>query len=164
VIHLGAQPEREVGVPVDAQRLGGVLDPPWPGRDGQIGQDGDLLVRQVVDDRQASSPLVAGGRQLGSSAIRPSPSPGTQAPTATRPTARRHSRLFPAAGPRGDPLGDLSVRCRVRTVSRAECHPLGVERRAESEASPRLARLRDRDGCSPRDAARKAFRAAGVRC
>ena len=73
-------------MPVDAQRLGGVLDQSRPqvqpvgdqrfhethrrpperacseltGRDGQIGQDGDLLVRQVVDDRQASSPSVAG--------------------------------------------------------------------------------------------------------
>jgi hypothetical protein len=86
VIHLGAQPARDVGMPVDAQRLGGVLDQPRPqdqpvgdqrfhethrrppgracseltGRDGRIGQDGDLLVRQVVDDRQASSPSVAG--------------------------------------------------------------------------------------------------------
>jgi hypothetical protein len=85
VIHLGAQPARDVGMPVDAQRLGGVLDQPRPqdqpvgdqrfhethrrppgracsdltGR-GKIGQDGDLLMRQVVDDRQASSPSVAG--------------------------------------------------------------------------------------------------------
>jgi hypothetical protein len=34
------------------------------GRDGQIGQDGDLLVRQVVDERQTPPPSVAGRTRL----------------------------------------------------------------------------------------------------
>ncbi len=74
----------------------------------------------------------------------------TQAPTATRATARRCGRLFPAAGPRGDPLGDPRVRCRcAHGQPRAERHPFGVDRRAS-----KAARLGDRDGRSPRDAAK----------
>ena len=52
------------------------------------------------------------------------------------PTARRCGRLFPAAGPRSAPLGDLPVRCRcAHGQPRAERHPSGVDRRA-SKAGP----------------------------
>jgi hypothetical protein len=80
------------------------------GRDGQIGQDGDLLVHQVVDDRrQASSPSAAAGRTSARLVSDPKESiTWTQVPTAIRPAARRH-RLGPGAGSRGDPLADLAV-------------------------------------------------------
>ena len=79
-----------------------------------------------------------------------------QAPTATRPTARRCGRLFlPRARAA---IRSVNRRCDagVRTVSRAERHPFGVD-----VVCRRRPRLGGRDGRSPRDAVRKALPRCG---
>ena len=188
VIHLGAQPARDVGMPVDAQRLGGVLDQPRP-QDQPVGDQRFHETHRRPPGR-ACSELTgrgadrSGRRSAGASGRRRPPSVitvrcgpdassarqrpdrvhhlnATQAPTATRATARRWGRLFPAAGPRGDPLGDLRVRCRCAHGQPARRTPPVRGRSSCVVGGPGLVTETDAHHVMRHE---RPFRAAGVRC